>query len=300
MADLRISNLANGFVLYFETPEPRVNAYAFASTLVNLADAAKAAGRTLNSAIDVEIVVEALGEGSFRARISAIARESGLFVGKQVLTPLLIGVLACYVYENTLAKKDLIQVQVSTDEVIIAHGEDRIIVPREVHEAKKMVAQNPVFVRSMDRMLSSVIIDERVTGFGITPDVNGPPPEVILPRELLALVDEPLDPEAKTRVVEEDSDLYIVKAIMERSRRKWEFRWHGINIAAPIKDPNFYDDFAKHNFTIAPGDEFQAKLAIRQVRDDISGVYKNTGYEVLHVYRHVSHLKPGRLPLAPE
>ena len=40
---------------------------------------------------------------------------------------------------------------------------------------------------------------------------------------------------------------------MERSKRKWEFKWHGVNIAAPIKDPQFFDDFAPHNFTIVTG-----------------------------------------------
>ena len=300
MAELRISNLDSGFVLYFETPESRINAYALASTLVALADAAKAAGLTLNSAINVEIVVEALSSGSFRARVSAIARTSGLFVKQQLVTGMIIAVLSNYIYDHTLSKKYPIQVQVNTDEVIITHGEDRIIVPREVHEATQLVIQNPVFVRSIDRMMSSVIIDESVTGFGLASDVNDPPPAMILPRELLAIRDESVDPEAKTRVVEEDCDLYIVKAIMERSKRKWEFRWHGINISAPIKDPNFYDDFAKHNFTIAPGDEFQARLAIHQKRDDVSGVYTNTSYEVLHVYRHISHPKPSQLPLVKE
>jgi hypothetical protein len=300
MAELRISNFETGFVLYFETPEPRINAYALASTLVALADAAKAAGRTLNSAIDIEIVVEALDSGSFKARISAIARESGLFVKQQLVTGILIGVLSSYVYDHTLAKKERVVVVVDKDEVIITQGDDRIIVPREVHEAQQLVAKNPVFVRSIDRMLGSVIIDEHVTGFGLTSDASGHPPALLLPRDLLAIRDEPVDPEAKTRVVEEDCDLYIVKAIMERSKRKWEFKWHGMNIAAPIKDPNFYDDFASHNFTIAPGDEFQARLAIRQTRDDISGVYTNTGYEVLHVYRHISHPKPGHLPLGPK
>ena len=78
MADLRISTLENGFVLYFETPETRINAYALASTLVALADAAKAAGRTLNSAVDIEIVVEALNSGSFRANLCDRARVGSL------------------------------------------------------------------------------------------------------------------------------------------------------------------------------------------------------------------------------
>jgi hypothetical protein len=213
------------------------------------------------------------------------------------VTGILIGVLSNYIYAHTLGKKEPVAVQVDGDEMIITQGNDRIIVPRVVHEATQAVAKNPVFVRSVDRMLGSVIIDEHVTGFGLTSDPNGPPPALLLPRDLLAIRDAPADPEAKTRVIEEECDLYIVKAIMERSKRKWEFKWHGVNIAAPIKDPNFYNDFASHNFTIAPGDEFQARVAIRQRRDDISGVYANVGYEVLHVYRHISHPKPGHLPL---
>jgi hypothetical protein len=296
LAELRIAEFENTIVLYFQTPEPRVNAYALAATLVALADSAKAAARTLNSGVEIEIVVEALSSGSFRAKVTAVAREAGLFVKNQVVTGIVIGVLASYVYDHTLGKKEPVQVIVQTDEVIVVSGNDRVVVPRAVHDAKQLVEKDPTFVRSMDRMLSSAVIDDRVTGFGLAPSLDSPLPAVILNRELLEMRD-PLEQEPKTRVIEEDADLYIVKAIMERSTRKWEFKWHGINISAPIKDPNFYDDFAKHNFTIAPGDEFQARIAIYQKRDDLSGVYSNTKYEVLHVYRHVSRPKPGRLAL---
>jgi hypothetical protein len=296
VAELRIAEFENTVVLYFQTPESNINAYALAATLVALADSAKAAARTLNSGIEIEIVVESLSSGSFRAKVTAIAREAGLFVKNQVATGVIIGVLASYVYDHTLGKKEPVQVIVQTDEVVVVSGNDRVVIPRAIHDAQQIVVKNPVFVRSIDRMLSSTVIDNRVTGFGLVSSLDSPPPEIILNRELLEMRDT-LDPEPKTRVIEEDADLYIVKAIMERSNRKWEFKWHGINISAPIKDPNFYDDFAKHNFTIAPGDEFQAKIAISQKRDDLSGVYSNTKYEVLHVYRHISRPKPGRLEL---
>lgn len=296
MAELRIAQFEHTIVLYFQTPEPRINAYALASTLVALADSAKAANRSLNSGVDIEIVVEALSQGSFRAKITAIAREAGLFAKNQVATGVLIGILASYIYDHTLAKKEHVEVIVQDDEVIVVSGNDRVIVPRAIHDAQQLVQQDPVFVRSMDRMLGSAVLDERVTGFGLAPSLDSPPPEVILNRELLETRDNS-ELEPKTRVIEEDADLFIVKAIMERSTRKWEFKWHGMNIPAPIKDPNFYDDFAKHNFTIAPGDEFQARLAIYQKKDDLSGVYSNTKYEVLHVYRHISKPRPANLPL---
>jgi hypothetical protein len=297
MAELRVSELSGGFVLYFEMPESRINAYALASTLVNLADAAKAAGRTLDSGIELEIVVEAISSGSFKARVTAIARENGLFLARNVIAPVVLSVLASYLYEHTLAKHEPIQVIVNTDEVLITQGDQTVIVPRGVHDAARQVAEDPAFMRSMDRMVSSVILDQRVTGFGLVPTIDSPPPAVLIRREAMEIRDTPPEQDEKTRVIEEDCDLYIVKAIMERSPRKWEFKWRGIAISAPIKDPNFYDDFARHDFTIAPGDEFQVKLAIHQRKDDISGVFTNTSYEVLNVYRHVSRPKPRNVTL---
>ena len=291
MAELRISSLSEGFALYFETPEQRINAYALASTLVALADAAKAANRRLNDGTELEIVVEALGGGSFRVRITALIRESGLFV-KQAVPTIVLAVLANYIYDHTLAKKDPIQIQVLTDEVIVTQGDDRVIVSRQVHEATQVVSSDPDFTRHVDRMLGSVTIDDRVTGFGLSATVTGPPPEIMLPRELLEIRDSIPDEEAKTRIVEEDCDLQIVKAILERSKRKWEFKWRGVTIAAPITDPNFYTDFSSHSITIAPGDEFQARLAIKQKRDDFSGIYTNTSYEVITVYRHIPKMQP--------
>lgn len=275
MAELRIADFEDTIVLYFQTPEPRVNAYALAATLVALADGAKAAARTLNSGVEIEIVIEALSSGSFRAKVTAIAREAGLFAKNQVVTNLIIGVLAAYVYDHTLAKKEPVEVIVQSGEVIVVSGGDRIVVPRNVYEAKQLVEKEPTFTRSIDRMLSSTVLDDRVSGFGLVPSLDSSPPEVILNREQLEIRDSS-EEDPKTRVVEEDADLYIVKAIMERSTRTWEFKWHGVNISAPIKDPNFYNDFARHNFTIAPGDEFQARIAIHQKRDDLSGVYSNT------------------------
>jgi hypothetical protein len=66
------------------------------------------------------------------------------------------------------------------------------------------------------------------------------------------------DPE--TRVVFEQCDLQIVKAILERSTRKWEFMWRGVKISAPVLDAQFYEQFFAHDITIAPGDELNFRL----------------------------------------
>ena len=167
------------------------------------------------------------------------------------MTGVVIGVLASYVYDHTLAKKGPLQVIVKTDEVVVVRGDDRVIIPRAIHEAKQLVEKNPIFVRSMDRMFSSTVLDTRVSGFGLAPSLEALLAEIILDRELLEMRDDLEQP--KARVIEEDADLYIVKAILERSNRKWEFKWHGVNISAPIKDPEFLRRFRKAQLHDSPG-----------------------------------------------
>jgi hypothetical protein len=79
----------------------------------------------------------------------------------------------------------------------------------------------------------------------------------------------------------------IVRAILERSKRRWEFVWNGVRIAAPVLDDQFYDDFFAHKITIAPGDALEVRLRIRQRLNREIGVYFNESYDVLEVLRHV-------------
>lgn len=105
----------------------------------------------------------------------------------------------------------------------------------------------------------------------------------------------PIDTPAN-RIVPELVDLQIVKAILERSKRKWEFMWRGIKISAPVTDEKFYIDFFAHDITIAPGDILQVTLHVYQTKDPATGIYRNTGYEVAQVHSHTPRPKQLRLP----
>jgi hypothetical protein len=104
----------------------------------------------------------------------------------------------------------------------------------------------------------------------------------------------PEDPDA--RVIYEQVDLQIIKAILDKSKRKWEFMWRGIKISAPVVYEPFYVNFFAHEITIAPGDILNAKLAIRQTKDPQTGIYSNIGYEVVEVYDHFPRIKQMSLP----
>ena len=162
MRVVEIAQFNNSVVIHFDTDDTRINAYTFASTLVGLADAAKAANTTLNAGCEIEIVVEALGPGSFRALVRAIYSSSRNLFANQVFMSLVLGVLGNYIYERTLAVDDKVTIEVKTDEVIIQKGDDRVVVPRDVYDATRRVEKNPLFVKAMTKTFEAVAADARL------------------------------------------------------------------------------------------------------------------------------------------
>ena len=300
MPAVNIAMLGDAFVLHFATDDHRINAYTLASTLVALADAAKAANASINPGFDVEVVVEALGPGSFRAKIQAVYTTARNLFSNQVVRALVLGIISNFIYERTMSVNSPVRVEIRTDEVVIERGPDRVIVPRQVYDATRIAEQDPRFVRAIGRGLDAIGADEKITGIGFVPDMAAPPPDLLISREpIQQVVIETSDP-PNTRVVEDQCALQIVKAILDRTRRKWEFMWRGVRISAPVFSDGFYDEFFAHRITIAPGDELRVRLAIKQSRDPDTGIYTNIGYEVVEVFEHVPGLRQAPLEASPD
>ncbi|MFW5454622.1 hypothetical protein [Thioalkalivibrio sulfidiphilus] len=139
--------------------------------------------------------------------------------------------------------------------------------------------------------LKAIENDDKVEALGFVEEIDSPEPEVVIPRRSIINASLQLEAEEPTRVVEEFVDLQIIKAILERSRRKWEFMWRGVKISAPVTDEKFYVEFFAHDITIAPGDVLKVRLQIKQVRDSDTGIYSNQGYEIVEVFEHVPRLR---------
>ncbi len=291
MATVNIAQFEDTLVLHFETQGQRINAYTLASTLVSIADAAKAANAALNPGYEIEVVVEAIGPGSFRAKIRAIYKSKAGILTGQILGAIVLGVLGNYVYDRTLSPNDDVKIQINTDEVIIQHGNERIVVPRNVYDATKQAEKNPNFPKAMSRVFDAISQDENISAFGLVSRIDSPPPELMIPRENLRAASlQPIDM-PNNRVVPEIVDLQILKAILERSKRKWEFVWRGVKISAPVTDEQFYIDFFAHDITIAPGDILSVTLHVYQQKDPVTGIYRNIKYEVVQVHNHTPRVK---------
>lgn len=294
MAVVNIAQFEDSLVLHFEVEQRRINAYTLASTLIAIADAAKAANAVINPGYELEVVVEAITAGSFRATIRALYSKRGILAA-QALATIALGVVSSYIYERTFAVDDTVKIEVTTNEVVVQRGNDRVIVPRNVYDATRQAEKHKNFTSSVSRALGSIAKDDNVTGLGLVPNPSSPKPEIIIPRNDMLAASLQDDDIQHDRVVSEIADLQIVKAILDKSKRKWEFMWRGFKISAPVIDDKFYRDFFAHNITIAPGDVLNVTLHILQQRDEDTGIYRNIGYEVVTVHNHTPRVTQMRL-----
>lgn len=288
--------VGNTFVVHFQTENERINAYTLASTLVGLADAAKAANSTVNPGFDIEIVVEAFGSGSFRALVRAVYTPARNLFSNQAVQAIILNLVAAFIWERVFATREQVKVELRTEEVVIEEGHDRIIVPRHVYDATRAAEKNPQFARGIGRMIESIASDDQVSGVAFVSNMDEPAPEAVIPRSTLETL-QPFhdDDDSLTRIIEENCDLQILRAILERGSRKWEFMWRGVRISAPVLDDRFYEDFYAHKITIAPGDELKVRLAIKQQRDPKIGVYANIEYQVVQYFEHIAAARQTQL-----
>jgi hypothetical protein len=164
---VNIAEFSDGFVIHFDTEGERINAYTLASTLVGIADAAKAANSNINFGYDIEIVVEAIGPGSFRAMLRAIYRQSGNLFSGDSLRTIVLGLITTFIYEKAFSVDHQIKIEVSTNEVVIENGKDKVIIPRNVYDATRLAEKNPQFARAMGKTLESIAADEQLRELGL-------------------------------------------------------------------------------------------------------------------------------------
>ncbi len=292
MSTIAIGDFENTFVIHFGGESHRINAYTLASALVGFADAAKAANSTVNPGYEIEVVVEALSEGSFKATIRAIYSVTRNIFSSEPAKAITYSVIGAFIYQHTLAPDQTINIQTTEDEVVIEQGDTKIIVPREVHEAVKEVDKNPKFRKGISDAMRAIEVDPEVTSLGFTHDTQSEEPLLPIPRDRFPLLTTEVDANTEElRELIEITDLQIMRAILERSNKLWQFGWNGLRISAPITDDQFYDDFFSHRVTIAPGDILRVKLKIRQKLDPDLGIYLNNTYEVVEVLDHIERRK---------
>jgi len=291
MKIINIRDFEETFVIHFGSEFKRINAYTLASTLVSIADAAKEANSIINPGYEVEIVVEAIGPGSFKAKIRTIYRDIGNLFSRQDLKAIALGIIAAYIYQHTLAPDVEINIKVDDKYVIVEQTDTTIVIPKEVHEALKKVEFSENFRQNINRTFETLEKDEKIESVGLSKEFIDEKPIIEIKRENFPIITSRDEDQTPARQIYEIADLRILRAILERSKRKWQFVWRGIKISAPVLDRKFYDDFFARKIAIAPGDALKAKMKIYQSRDTDTGIYTNDKYEIIEIVQHIPRFK---------
>jgi hypothetical protein len=286
----------DGFVLHFGGRTHEVDALTFGNALISIAEAVRAINQEVNPGFSLEIAIEAVGPGSFRARLKTAKRTlKNLFSGS-VPRDIIIALLSTFLWEKVISPETPPKIIVNDDSVIIEHGNDRIIVPREAYDAKKKVGASPAVNRHIARAMEVMESDPSVESFGIARGMRDPEPLLEFPRSAFALIRQHALPRPEDGRRYEDHDVVVSvhKAVFERSARKWEFIWNGFKISAPILDQTFFDRLEARTVAIKQGDAFKAVLRIHQTFDKMSGNWINERYEIMAVGELISR-RPDQL-----
>src|ERR1700676_2628494 len=119
MADIDLTEFSGDeFVFHFGGRPSEVDAYTFANSLIAFAEAIREINKQINPDTKLEIAIEGVGEGSFRAKLKATATSiSGLLRGT-IATGVVLPLLVTFIYDRYLSE-DKINIVINDDSAII-------------------------------------------------------------------------------------------------------------------------------------------------------------------------------------
>ena len=202
--------------------------------------------RQLYPEFGIQVAIEGVGPGSFRAKIGTSAKSmGGLF--KRHAPAFVVNILASMIFvrliQSYVDPSPPMQIIVNDDSVIVQRGGDRVIVPRNVWDAKEKLTRPAEVQKHIARTFAAIRDDASVTEFGLLARLDDKYPVAVVPRayfDMLTLVEPEEEDEENYKSTDQPARLVVVRAIFERSSRRWQFVWNGIKISAPITDPTFF------------------------------------------------------------
>src|SRR5579875_1480236 len=250
MAEIDLRTLpGDEFVLHFGGRPNEVDAYTFSNSIVALSEALQEINRQVYPEFGVQIFIEGVGPGSFRAKLKTATKSlGGLF--KRHSPSLLVNILAAIIYTRYIAGYVEVPTEtkiiITEDSVIFEGGHDKIIVSKNVWDQKERLRDKAAVERQVARAFAAMENDPSITNFGLSAHLDDAEPVGVVPRERFAVLAAPADekPADGRRYRDEQTTLTVLKAIFQQTPRKWEFVWQGVRISAPIRDQEFFEKLA--------------------------------------------------------
>lgn len=289
MSEIAISDFeVEGILLYFDVSSTGLDAQTFGHSLLAFDELYRAINNVVNPSLEIEVEFLRSDQGSIRAIIRVLAKDSGGLFRSPItllILPFLLGILV-----NNITS-DKINIVINEDSYIVEKGRDRIVLPKSVKQSEDRVERDPAVRRTLRKFFSVVesdlkirSIDFRVPFKPNLPILPIPRDQFVVFRDLPEIVDDELpklreQPHFRVSVV-------VVAAVLVKSKRKWEFLWNGQKISAEIRDESFFEKLANHVYEFGQGDALLVDLVAKQQLNVTIKAYENRAFYIAKVHKH--------------
>ncbi|MCV0371462.1 hypothetical protein [Filomicrobium sp.] len=296
----------NGFALRLDGPPGFISVDTLSESTLGLTKAIKEINKLVNPEYALEVYVGSVSPGSItiNLKLKKAALAIGL-LGGVALAPLskdiVVALLSNYLYDKLTEEPCLVDIR--GNRVRIKGDNCDITISKDTYDMKQEVDANVKVADGVKRSIQALKKDHAVESIAVIGDGNKPP-TVKIPRHKFDYVEHRLNypfipsprlmetvdrsilptPPPQTRTIIKRVNLIIIKAVLKRSKRKWQFNWNGLTISAEISDQEFFDSLEKRDIALHQGDGLDAELAIIQRYLQPARVWENTSYAVNRVY----------------
>lgn len=287
-ADITLDHSGEEILLYFDISTEGLHAQTFGNALLAFDELYRAINAVINPGIEVEIEFIRSDQGSVRAVLKALKRDAEDLMEKPlslIVLPFLIAVLATWLLDQKVT------IIVNDNNYIVERGHERIVLPRDSEQKAKRVESDRAVRRSVRNFFAICESDSSVKSV----DFRSPraPEQEIIPvvrdkfqiiREIPEFVLSELE-KSRTQSYYRQT-VVLLTAVLEKSKRKWQFLWSGQKIWADITDPDFFTKLATHEYEFGQGDQLIVDLVADQELNEIVGAYQNRAYHIVKVHSH--------------
>ena len=188
MAEIDLRTLSqNDVVLHFGGRPNEVDAFTFSTSLVALSEALLELNRQISPNLSIEITIEGIGPGSFRAKIGAKLKSLASFFAPDA-RELLISLLATFIYTRILDRPSPPQIIVNDESVIVVSGPDRVIIPRKTWDAKEKLPKPKAVEKHVAKAFEIIEDDQSVSDFGFVARISDTHPIGVIQRSQFAIL----------------------------------------------------------------------------------------------------------------
>jgi hypothetical protein len=275
-------------LLYFKIDGDGLDAQTFGNALLSFDELYRAIDAIANPGREIEVDFIRSDQGSIRAVIRVFTKDTKTLLRSPitlVILPFLLGFLV-----NKITSDSVIIV-VSDSSYIVEHGTEKIILPKDSAKIVERLDRDPAVRRTVRKFFNVVESDSSVREVDFR--LAKAPDKPVLPisrDQFVSLRDLPEIelPELPKKREEPYNHVAVVvlTAVLEKSKRKWQFLWNGHKIAADIRDDSFFSKLANHEYEFGQGDSLIVDLIAQQELNDLVGAYENKSFYIAKVYKH--------------